>query len=147
MNIIFVCTGNICRSAFAEHLARKLFPEHTYSSMGTQGLENVEAPETAIEVAKDFEVDLTPHRSQKIDRDQASRADYIFIMDKSHQFFFETYLPQIIEDVHLLASFGKKKGFFSSGKEVKDPYQKNGKFFKKVFKEIEEHLKRVIPEL
>ena len=89
MNILFVCSGNTCRSALAEALAKKMAEQRgikdvNVSSAGTTAWDNVPATDEALLVGMEREVDLTGHRSRKLTPAIVSEADLIFVMTPSH---------------------------------------------------------------
>src|SRR5215210_7000256 len=89
MNILFVCSGNTCRSPLAEALARKIAERRglrdvNVSSAGTTAWDNVPATDEALLVGMEREVDLTGHRSRKLTPAIVSEADLIFVMTPSH---------------------------------------------------------------
>src|SRR6476619_4596166 len=89
MNILFVCSGNTCRSALAEALAKRIADSRgirdvNVSSAGTNAWDNVPATDEALLVGMEREVDLTGHRSRKLTPAIVSEADLIFVMTPSH---------------------------------------------------------------
>ncbi|HUQ98543.1 MAG TPA: low molecular weight protein arginine phosphatase [Gemmatimonadaceae bacterium] len=89
MNILFVCSGNTCRSALAEALAkgmadRRGLKDVRVSSAGTNAWDNVPATDEALLVGMERGVDLTGHRSRKLTPAIVSEADLIFVMTPSH---------------------------------------------------------------
>lgn len=147
MNITFICTGNICRSPFAELLLQNIAKEHglpySVTSMGTINKPGFAPPQDAIETAQDFGVDLSTHQSRGMNGTELMKSDYIFVMDRTHAEYLKNYFPMIQDRVHLLAPF-KKKGLFIS-KDVKDPFKKSKKTFKKIYSEIQDHIQRILP--
>jgi len=89
MNLLFVCSGNTCRSAMAEALARKIaqrrgIKDLNVSSAGTNAWDNATATDEALLVGMEREVDLTSHRSRKLTPAIVSEADLIFVMTPGH---------------------------------------------------------------
>ena len=79
-----MCHGNICRSPFAEVLARKLLAERRAGTdLGSAGFYGPgrPAPEIAIAAAQAYGVDLGAHRSQLLTPALVSGADLILVMD------------------------------------------------------------------
>ena len=98
LRIMFVCTGNSCRSPMAEGLMRvKLAaklgcnPEELskkgfeVSSSGTMGLVGVPATQNAIKAAAKLGADISQHQSSGLSEETIQRADYIFVMTKMHR--------------------------------------------------------------
>jgi protein-tyrosine-phosphatase len=89
MNLLFVCSGNTCRSALAEVLARRIaerrgIADVRISSAGTNAWDNTPATDEALLVGMERGVDLTGHRSRKITPAIISEADLIFVMTPGH---------------------------------------------------------------
>lgn len=87
IEILFVCTGNMCRSPMAEALMRRLIVERgidvQVSSAGTVTDGRPAADET-IEVMADRDLDITGHRSRKLDRELIAGSDLIIGMAREH---------------------------------------------------------------
>ncbi len=89
LEILIVCTGNICRSPMAEGLLRHLLPpdvkdQVTVRSAGTQGLHGHQAAPLAIEAIAQWGVDISAHRARMLTRDLVRQADLILAMEKDH---------------------------------------------------------------
>src|SRR5256712_13588833 len=89
MNLLFVCSGNTCRSPMAEALARKIaerrgIKDLNVSSAGTNAWDNVPATDEALLVGMEREIDLTGHRARKLTPAIVSEPDLIFVMTPGH---------------------------------------------------------------
>ncbi|MFL5508759.1 MAG: low molecular weight protein arginine phosphatase [Gemmatimonadaceae bacterium] len=89
MNLLFVCSGNTCRSPMAEALARKIaerrgIADVSVSSAGTNAWDNIPATDEALLVGMERGVDLTSHRARKLTPAIVSEADLIFVMTPGH---------------------------------------------------------------
>src|SRR5438128_12503937 len=89
MNLLFVCSGNTCRSPMAEALARKIakrrgIEDRNVSSAGTTAWDNGPATDEALLVGMQREIDLTGHRARKLTPAIVSEADLIFGMTPGH---------------------------------------------------------------
>ena len=89
MNILFVCSGNTCRSPLAEALAKRIAVKRglrdiNVSSAGTNAWDNVPATDEALLVGMERDVDLTGHRARKLTPAIVSEADLIFVMTPGH---------------------------------------------------------------
>jgi protein-tyrosine-phosphatase len=80
-NLLFVCHGNICRSAFAAELARMRLPEHGVASAGVAAEEGRETPQEILGLARTRGVELGNHRSVRITESQVRAADLILVSD------------------------------------------------------------------
>lgn len=89
MNVIFVCTGNTCRSPLAEALARKLAAERgvtdvTFESAGTSAYEGAAASDGSVLIGLERGVDLSPHRARQLTRDLIRGDTILLAMATSH---------------------------------------------------------------
>ena len=89
MNLLFVCSGNTCRSPMAEALALKIakhrgIEDLNVSSAGTNAWDNVPATDEALLVGMERDIDLTGHRARKLTPAIVSEADLIFVMTPGH---------------------------------------------------------------
>ena len=80
--LVFVCSGNICRSPFAEQLSR----DRGFStvSCGITALKGAPADSMAIQVAERFGVDLRTHRSLALEDIAFTPKDLLLVMDSRH---------------------------------------------------------------
>ena len=88
-NILFVCTGNTCRSPLAEVIARYSLEQRGWShvrvdSAGTSAVWGAPASEGSRGAAAAIGLDLSGHRSQPLTRELVEGADIILAMTSSH---------------------------------------------------------------
>lgn len=86
MRILFVCSGNICRSPFAEVLARDLNDraDVEFTSAGTIALNGNPASATGIKVAAELGVELENHRATHLTADVLASSDLVYAMEAEH---------------------------------------------------------------
>ncbi len=83
--VTFVCTGNRCRSPYAEACLRNLAPNWVdVSSAGTLDLPGAEPPYELSEVARDRGIDLSLHSSRPITQAELPEADLVLGMALDH---------------------------------------------------------------
>jgi len=88
-NLLFVCSGNTCRSPMAAAIARRLLAERGWThvrveSAGTSAIPGAPASANAIAVADEHGLDLADHRSQPLTPDRLEWADVVFAMGPAH---------------------------------------------------------------
>jgi protein-tyrosine-phosphatase len=125
--VLFVCYGNICRSAYAEALGRSLLPGREVRSAGFHRKTGRPSPATlAAEAARDG-VDLSAHRSRLLDREMVDWADLILVMDLDNAARLREAFPAAAGKALLLGAFERPAsgaGVLARGDEtIDDPYQ------------------------
>lgn len=106
--ILFVCTGNICRSPMAEYMLRsRLEPGSPWivRSAGLAAIDGLPASETAVTAMKETGLDARPHRSQGLTRELVDAAIIILVMTESQAMELKKRFPAARDRVHLLGAF------------------------------------------
>lgn len=149
--ILFVCTGNSCRSPVAEGIFKSIIPENLQDkiqvmSAGTGGFVNAPATDFAIEVAAENGVELKNHRSQGLSLPLMKKADLVFVMAADHARHIRSLYYNLLDNVFLLKDFDREKRFYRRS-SIADPIGRNKEFYKKNYKEIEFELVRILPRV
>ena len=89
MNVLCVCTGNICRSPMLEYLLRQELEKRglthiTVTSAGTDTIDDMPASEHAVTVMDEVGIDLTVHRSRQMTQAIADDTDVCVVMTPQH---------------------------------------------------------------
>jgi protein-tyrosine phosphatase len=136
--IAFVCFGNICRSPFAERLAKKhLDNERLTASAGYFPEEGRRSPELAVAAADRHGVDLRPHRSKVITDEFVEEADAIFVFDQeNYRTIVRTY-PSAKRRVHFVGALAEEGPLF-----VPDPFGGAAENYDVVYQRITELIAR-----
>jgi protein-tyrosine-phosphatase/predicted ATP-grasp superfamily ATP-dependent carboligase len=138
-NIIFVCKGNICRSPFAEHYARNVFPPGIdIKSYGTHKQDGRNSPAEAIASATRFGVDLRHHESDSITEEGVKKADIIFVFDWENLQKLVERFPFVRTKVHLFSEINPRSPLF-----IQDPYGKDLDAFNKSYEMIAHSLNTI----
>jgi protein-tyrosine-phosphatase len=137
--ILFVCKGNICRSPFAGLYAKAILASSVeVISAGYLPPYGRSSPETAVEASRDFQVDLSPHRSQAVNEDMLDSADVVFIFDKENKDTLLAMRPAIKKKVHYL-------GLLKPGGSIiiNDPYSGDVAKFKATYTTISSCISKI----
>lgn len=120
-NVLFVCKGNICRSPFAEHYARKVLPNHVeIDSSGTYPYDDRSSPAEAVEAACALGVELSAHRSTILSAEQMQRADVVLVFDEANLHRVQFLFPEDQDKVYRLGAIAP-----GGSVELHDPYGGN----------------------
>src|SRR5690625_3902695 len=84
MNILFVCTGNTCRSPMAEHLLKHRVAHVDVQSAGIYAIDNQHANEYAEQVMEEKGIQMN-HRSQSVTYDFLRMADLVLTMTTQYK--------------------------------------------------------------
>ncbi|NDL66704.1 low molecular weight protein arginine phosphatase [Anaerotalea alkaliphila] len=116
--IIFVCTGNTCRSPMAEGLFKKIIPEFegVVLSRGLAGANGMPPSPQAVEIMKEYDIHIEKHRSKMIEYSDLSKDTLILAMTRTHQKVLETAFPEYRSQIRTLLPFAGGTG------DVPDPY-------------------------
>ncbi|QQY79189.1 protein-tyrosine phosphatase [Keratinibaculum paraultunense] len=143
MNILFVCTGNTCRSPMAQGLlddmAKKKGLNLEVKSAGIFTLDGQRASEEAVEVLKEEGIDISNHKANIIYEDLVEDADLILTMTKSHK---ETLLSKY--DFLKGKVFTLKEYAYGIEEDVLDPFGKSVDVYRKTKEDIKKALEEII---
>jgi protein-tyrosine phosphatase len=149
--IVFVCTGNTCRSPLAEALFKKLLgerlgcrpeelPEHGFLvlSAGLAAFPGCPATAEAVEAARELGADLSEHLSRPLTAGLAGQADYVVAMTRSH-------LLALDEPYYCLGD--KPRLLCPDADDVLDPIGGDQQVYRQCARQILTYLETLLPEV
>jgi protein-tyrosine phosphatase len=151
IDVLFVCTGNICRSPTAEGVFRKLVAQAGLGerigtdSAGTHGYHVGEPPDPRAQaVAAKRGYDLSVLRARRIERADFQRFDLILAMDHDHHAILSRMAPAAASHkLRLMMSYARR--FRES--EVPDPYYGGPQEFERVLDMLEDAAQGLLSSL
>ena len=138
IHVIFICTGNICRSAMAEGYLKYRLKELSKSdeivvtSAGTHAVQGEESPKHAKLAIARYGVNIETHTATILEKSNLENADYILVMTERHKKNIIDRYPKIKDKVKLLGEYAKDKEY----EEIDDPWGYSYNVYENCAKEI-----------
>lgn len=151
MNILFVCTGNTCRSSMAEGIFKELLKnidENIHvSSAGISVYEGERANEKAIESLSKKNIDISSHKARQLTKEIIDESDLILTMTTNHKEIINYSVPEAKQKVYTLKEYAhliSDEKINGNNLDVADPYGMDYNVYELSMYEIEVELKKII---
>lgn len=148
MKILFVCTGNTCRSCMAEALAGRLLEDRfgaggdiTVCSAGLAASPEDAASPFAVEAMAWKGIDMSDHRAAMLTPEKVMEADLVLTMTRGHQEQVKIMFPGHGDKVFTLADFA------GCGGDIPDPIGQPLAAYRECAHRLEELIVRVLDKL
>ncbi len=152
MKIMFICTGNICRSAMAEAMLKKMLKD--------RNIENIEVcssgiyadtgdipTQTAIDVMQEnYGIDLSSHRATNIKESQIEKMNLILCATLSHKMAVVQFYPELKDKVFTMKEYAGLT-FEGMNFDISDLWGYDKKVYENCAKEIQQCLETIIEKI
>ncbi len=140
--VIFVCTGNVCRSPMAaglffEKLVRQGMAEHVrVRSAGIWALEGRPASAYSLQVMSEHDLDISAHRGRNLTQADVDEAHLMLVMTKRHAAIISRDFQRTEGKVHLLSAMA------GPDYDILDPYGGSLADYRSTSRELQDLIER-----
>ena len=157
--VLFVCTGNTCRSVMAEGIFKKMLKERAEDntrlniiSAGIFALSGISPTSEAISVMFEQGIDISQHHAQELQEELIKKADKILVMTNEHKEYIHKEFPFAQNKTFLLKKFtlnNKSESNQNNEKnyEIIDPIGRKIEFYRIVARELKKNLEIILDKI
>jgi tRNA threonylcarbamoyl adenosine modification protein (Sua5/YciO/YrdC/YwlC family) len=144
-NVLFVCTGNSCRSVMAQAVLRKKLQDMKRTdvkvlSAGIMNSGGLGASFETRDLLAEKGMDVSGHRSRQVTREMLDSADLILVMEQLHEQRILQQYPQIKNRLFLLKEFARSTDYDLN---ISDPIGHTKVFYEQTLQIIEEAVEKI----
>lgn len=148
MKIMFICTGNICRSAMAHKMLEKKAKEENKDievySCGVFAEDGDVPTYEGIDVMREYGIDLSKHRATNIRNSNIKDMDVILCATNSHKNNVISMYPELKEKVYTMKEYA---GYDKKDIDIKDPWGYGIAIYRMCAAEIEDCIDKYLKNI
>ena len=153
--ILFVCTGNTCRSCMAKGLFEIIIEndqtanQFEVDSAGIHAFDGEPASQYAIEAVKEYGVDIAEHRAKRLTKEIVDTAEIILCMTENHKYQIAQMFPVTQDKSYTLLEYVNlyDQEHYNDVVDIDDPFGQQIEVYKKCAESIYSALKIVYKEI
>lgn len=130
MNVLFVCTGNTCRSPMAEGFYNNIYGGGAKST-GIYAESGALPSEYSVEAMRNFGIDISEHKATQVTPEDVKNAEKIYTMTSGHAVILKEAFPEAANKIEVL------------GKGISDPFGADLQTYEKCAKEIQAYISKL----
>lgn len=146
--VMFVCTGNICRSAMAHGILEKMAKDKNKDilvySCGTSAYTGDGATYYAVQACEEYDIDISKHKATNILESNIQDMDLILCATNSHKRYILDMYPELKDKIYTIKEYANSN---LEDIDIKDPWGYDMETYRDCFKEIYEAVEKIIDKV
>ena len=140
MKVLFICTGNTCRSPMAEGFFNSYSNNSTSYSAGISVMTGSQVSNHSVDSLKEYNIDISKHIPVQINSIMLNDCDLVLTMTASHQKYLHAFYPEYADKIFSISEY-------TGCKDISDPYGGDINTYKRCAAEIKNAVAMLIERI